>query len=402
MNESDLSGSGPMVGRRRAKALPFAALLLATAFFRSTQNAVQTTIGPFGHILLKLSPSIVGFGITLAGGIGALANIWLARRLRSLRLRLVALAGLVGISFAISVVVLGSSLPTYLISAVIFGASGGLVTTVLATMASQVPGVARDRALSAYTVALSASLALGPFLESLVLRASGGSLKLAILSFLPLPLLASALLFLVVSDVRQSTEIDLAASFPAHVLKNPHLRQAIVALVLYQVPFVAITSFGALIADYSYGASISLAQLSFSTFFVVSLTTRSMLVWKPPGRRRVLVLRLAALVTLAGVLVLGFGHGLIWLMVAMAILGVPHGLVFPVSLSLVAASTSSRDLTKANALLFAITSSVSVVIPFVLGVIASYFGYREMSLLVFVPVFILAAMLFRTKVDTLV
>ncbi len=69
---------------------------------------------------------------------------------------------------------------------------------VLATLAGQVPGVARDRALSADTVALSASLALGPFLESLVLRVSKGSLRVAILSFLPLPLAGAALLLFIV------------------------------------------------------------------------------------------------------------------------------------------------------------------------------------------------------------
>ena len=76
---------------------------------------------------------------------------------------------------------------------------------VIATPAGQVPGVARDRALSADTVALSASLALGPFLESLVLRVSKGvlrvskgSLRVAILSFLPLPLAGAALLLFIV------------------------------------------------------------------------------------------------------------------------------------------------------------------------------------------------------------
>ena len=194
----------------RSKFLPFGALLLATAFFRSTQNAVQTTIGPFGHIILKLSPSIVGFGITLAGAVGALANLWLARRLGSVRLRLMALSGLIGISFAIFVVVAGSSLSSYLVSAVIFGAAGGLVMTAMATLAGQVPGVAKGRSISAYTVALSASLALGPFAESLVLRASGGSLKVAILTFLPLPLVGAALLAFVVSQVKTSTESEQA------------------------------------------------------------------------------------------------------------------------------------------------------------------------------------------------
>ena len=391
----DIARGGSARSGFRSKIVPFAALLLATAFFRSTQNAVQTTIGPFGHILLKLSPTIVGFSITLAGAVGALANLWLARRLQSVRLRRMALVGLVGTSFAIVVAVAGSSLPTYLISAVIFGAAGGLVMTVLATLAGQVPGVAKGRSISAYTVALSASLALGPFAESLILRVSGGSLKVAILAFLPLPLAGAALIAFVVSQVKPSTETEKEGSFPAHIRDNPHLRQAIVALLLYQIPFVAITSFGALIAHFSYGASASLAQLSFSVFFAVSLGARSLLVWKPPGPRGGLLLRVAAFVTLTGIVVLGFGHSYIWLLVAMAILGVPHGLVFPVSLSLVAKSSSSADLAKANAVLFATTSGASVVTPLVFGVVATYLGYRVMSLLTLIPVVVLTVILLR-------
>ncbi len=399
LSEKYLVGSGPAKKRFRAMGLPFAALLVVTAFFRSTQNAVQTTFGPFGHILLKLSPSIVGFGITLAAGVAALANFWLVKRLRSARLRLLAFVGLVGISIAICVVVLGGSLPTYLISAVILGASGGLVMPVLATLAGQVPGVARDRALSAYTVALSASLALGPFLESLVLRASQGSLRVAILSFLPLPLAGAALLLLVVQNGTAQAEPQ-DASFSAHIGENPHLRQAILALLLYQIPFVAVTSFGALIAHFAYGASASFAQLSFSIFFAFSLGTRLLLVWRPPGNRGGLLLRLAAIATLSGIVMLGFGHGLVLLVVAMAVLGIPHGLVYPVSLSLVARGTSSPDLPKANAVLFAATSSVSLVIPLVLGVVATYLGYRDMSLLMFIPVAVLAVLLFRIDVPT--
>ncbi len=380
----------------RSRLLPFAALLLATAFFRATQNAVQTTIGPFGHILLKLSPAIVGFGITLTGTVSALAYWWLARRLESVRLRRMALVGLVGTSLTILVVVVGSSLPTYLMSAVIFGAAGGLVMTALATLAGQVPGVAKGRSISAFTVALSASLALGPIAESLVLRVSGGSLKVAMLAFLPLPLVGAGLLVFVVSQVKPLTESEHADAFPAHIRDNPHLRKAIVALLLYQIPFVAITSFGALIGHFSYGVSASLAQLSFSVFFAMSLGARLLLVWKPPGKRGGLLLRIVAFVTLAGIIVLGLGHSYIWLLIAMAILGIPHGLVFPVSLSLVASSSSSADLPKANAVLFAATGVAAVVTPLVFGVIATYLGYRVMSLLTLIPVLVLTVILLRS------
>lgn len=112
MSDKYSTDNGPTRKRFRGTRLPFAALLLVTALFRSTQNAVQTTFGPFGHILLRLSPSIVRFGIALTGAVVALANFWLVKRLHSARLRRLAFVGLLGTSIAICVVVLGGSLPT--------------------------------------------------------------------------------------------------------------------------------------------------------------------------------------------------------------------------------------------------------------------------------------------------
>lgn len=384
----------------KVNAVSLMALLLVTGLFRSTQIAVQTTFAPFGHDILKLNPSIIGLGITLAGSFAALANFWLVSRLHSGRLRVVILVGLALLSFTIFMIVLGRSVPSYLISTVVFGVSGGLVMPVLATLAGKVPGIARDRALTSYTVALSASLVIGPFIESQLLNMTGGSLGTALLSFAPFPLIAGLLLLFVVPSAESSGHLKRDASSPALISKNAHLRLAIVALILYQVPFVAVTTFGALIAHISYDASASLAQLSFTVFFLFSLTTRLILVWKPPAGRGGLLLRIAAIITLVGILVLGYGHTLIQLITAMALLGIPHGLIYPVSISLVARGTESLALPKANAVLFAATSVASVVTPLVLGVLATDLGYSTMELLVFFPVAILAILLFRIEIPT--
>lgn len=120
--------------------------------------------------------------------------------------------------------------------------------------------------------------------------------------------------------------------------------------------------------------------------------------WRPPGNLAGLLLRLAAIVTLSGIVMLGFGHSLVLLMVALAVLGIPHGLVYPVSLSLVARGTISPDLSKAKSVLFAAASCVSLVIPLVLGVFATYLGYREILFIIFIPV---AVLLFRIGVPNM-
>lgn len=254
----------------KANAVSLMALLLVTGLFRSTQIAVQTTFAPFGHDILKLSPSIIGLGITLVESFVALANFWLVYRLHSGRLCVI-LVGLALLSFTIFMIVLGSSVPSYLISTVVFGVSGGLVMPVLATLAGKVPSIARDRALTSYTVAPSASLVIGPFIESQLLNITGGSLDTALLSFAPFLLIAGLLLLFVVPSAESSGHLKSDASSPALISKNAHLRLAIAALILYQVPFVAVTTFGALIAHISYDASACLAQLSFIVFFYFHL-----------------------------------------------------------------------------------------------------------------------------------
>lgn len=396
MRNRSISKNETAVGRSFLKVMPFVALLVVTGLFRASQNAVQTTFAPFGNDVLRLSPSVIGLGVTLAGVVASVGNLFLVSRLRAKHLRRVALTGLAALSFSIFVIVFGSSVSTYLASAIIMGVSTGLVMPVLATLASQVPGVTRDRALVGYSVALSASLAIGPLFESLLLSATNNSLQTALLGFAPLPILAGVLMLFVSSaNGAPVDDANQAASFPARVRKNAHLRLAILGLLLYQVPFVAVTTFGVLIAHFSYGASAATAQLSFTVFFVFSFSTRSILLWKPFGIHSGLLLRIAALVTLVGVLVLGAGHDLILLMIAMALLGIPHGLVYPLSISLVAHGTTSADLPKANAILSTATNAVSVTGPFLLGVITTHLGYRTMLFLVFIPVAVLTAVLFR-------
>ena len=95
---------------------------------------------------------------------------------------------------------------------------------------------------------------------------------------------------------------------------------------------------------------------------------------------------MSAGLTAAGLVLLGTGHGLIVLMVAMGVLGVPHGLTFPLALALVADATPVADLPRANATLLGSTNLVSVIVPLVLGAIVPAVGYRGMMLAILVPV----------------
>ena len=210
--------------KRHNSALPFVALLLVTGLFRASQNAIQIMFAPFGYEALKLSPSVVGLGMTLVGSLAALANLFMVSRLYLYRLRRVGMFSLLILSSAIVGMVIGESLPTYLASAVILGLSGGLMMPVLATLASRVPEVKRDRALATYTVALSAGLAVGPFVESVLLSANGGSLGTSLLIFAPIPLIAAALMPFVASAIQPTSDARQDSALPASLARNAPLR----------------------------------------------------------------------------------------------------------------------------------------------------------------------------------
>lgn len=380
----------------KTSALSFASLLAVTALFRASQNALQTMIAPLGNEVLRLSPSVVGLAMTFVGAAAVVANLLLVTRLYSFRLHRLAVFGLVALTVAIIAMVFGHSILIFLSASAVLGISGGLLMPVFATLAARVPGVKRDRALAAYAVALSAGLAVGPLIESLLLSSNGGSLRKSVLDFAAIPLIALVLVFFVRLTSGTASNTKQETSYPASLISNAPLRLAVVGQLLFQIPFITLITFGALIAHTLYGASASSAQFAFSAFFGVSFIARVTLVWKPI-KDNVLALRIAAVTTLLGMILLGTCHSTLLLMIAMALLGLPHGVIYPISISLIANGTASVDLAKANSILFVSTSVVSVVGPTLLGVLVSSLGYRAMLALGLVPVVVLTIILFRTR-----
>ncbi len=169
--------------------------------------------------------------------------------------------------------------------------------------------------------------------------------------------------------------------------RRPGWRLATVGQLLYQVPFVAVVSFGVLAAGRLYGLQPAVAQLGISAFFAVSLAVRVALSagWVTV-RRPKRALLLVALFSVAGVALLGLGRSEATMFVALGVLGLPHGLVYPVALALIAEETPPERLAHANATFSAWTAAASVVLPLLLGGLVALGGFRVMFLALLVPV----------------
>lgn len=390
-------------GLRRRPWLVVVGLLVAAACFRATQNMALTTFSLLAHDALGLQVGAIGGLAAAAAVVTVVVNAAVASRVPVDRSRLAAAGGVA--LLVPSLLLLGTAHSFWVLGlgALLLGLGGGVVFPALATAIGQVEAAARERALALFTLTLSASLAVGPLLESGILGLAHQNVRSPYLVFLVLPCLGVAALVLLGRErsgaatagmsgdsARATTEVALRrrglAALRRSPLGNPGWRVAVNGQLLYSIPFAAITVFGAVMARIAFGVTPEQAQLGFSCFFVTSLGARAMVAWQAPITHKIPLLLGSGGLTAVGLLLLAAGHGFAMLLLAMGILGVPHGLTFPIVLAQVAASAAPGRLAGANAALLAVSNSSSIVVPAVLGVLIPVTGYRGMALLLLLPV----------------
>ncbi len=385
----------------RAFSGPLLIVLFATGLYRASQNAAQTTLSLIAHDVLHIGPSLIGIAVTIAGLTSAGASLLIAGRLRSHQLKGAILASLLLGALSIGLYYIASNVIIFIAASVTIGISGGLAMPTLATLATTSKNISPARGVAAYTAALSASLAVGPLYETFILKSSHENVRIALMAFMPFPIIGFILILFGIKAAQNVRSTSKAKGGSLQIRQSIPIRLAISAQLLYQAPFVAVVAFGALIARYSFGASSSTAQLGFTIFFVLSFASRVILLWKPDILPPTRLLKVSALLTLIGVTMLALMHGEALLIVSMALLGIPHGVTYPVSLALLAKWTSQDTRTQANAALSSVTSFVGVLLPFILGLLAASFGYRVMVGLVLIPVLVLAVPVFQSSEERL-
>ncbi|HUY97815.1 MAG TPA: MFS transporter, partial [Verrucomicrobiae bacterium] len=169
-------------------------------------------------------------------------------------------------------------------------------------------------------------------------------------------------------------------------LRDPDFTVALLGQLFYAAPFAALIVFGALFARRDDGLSPSAIQVMFGVFFGVSLLVRLLIAWRSPVRRKLRWFRVSAGLTCLGLLVLATGRGEAALLVAMALLGAPHGLTFPLAMALVAERRPRLELISLNAHLTASVQAVNLILPPVIGIGIDRLGYRPMLLTLLIPV----------------
>ncbi|NNN10235.1 MAG: MFS transporter, partial [Acidimicrobiaceae bacterium] len=89
--------------------------------------------------------------------------------------------------------------------------------------------------------------------------------------------------------------------------------------------------------------------------------------------------------SIIAIVIFALGSSPMELFLSFALLGIPHGLVYPISLNLARNSINEEELDRANSLLSAAAGSANIISPFILGYFADFFGLRWMIILVLIP-----------------
>lgn len=424
--------AGAAVPARLTRRGALVALLVATAAFRMTQNMAVTTLSLLAREAVHLGAGAIGALGATSGIAVAAVTLVLSRRVPHHWAAVSAAAGMGGLALALLVLAAAPSFAVLAAGAVLLGVAGGFAMPGLLNAIVAESGRQRERVIAVYTVTLSVSLAAGPLVETLVLAVAHQAVRVPYVVFAVLPCVGVPLALMASRHRVKSVPTprpELSAASGGELMVDPSTdevvavtvepvlgfgapgrrslasrwrtgllatsagRMAIVSELLYGIPFAGITVFGALVARVGYGFTPARAQLGFTVFFVLSFAARAAVAWRAPIVRKRALLMLSAGLTLAGLVLLGLGHGAGALFVAMGLLGIPHGLTFPLALALVAEATPVAKLPRANATLLGSANVTGVVVPLVLGGIIPAVGYRGMTLALLAPVAVFSALL---------
>ncbi|NON63416.1 MFS transporter, partial [Acidianus sp. RZ1] len=271
------------------------------------------------------------------------------------------------------------------------GIASGLILPNLITSASLVnERRLAEKLLGLYSTSLSISLIIGPSLESYVLKIGGSEAYRAVfIAFLPIALLGAVLSFTIrFPDI--STE-----KRGKNALRNKGFISSILSITTYNVPFAALTAFLTIYAKTKFDLPNDVAYFSYIPFFALSFLTRSYMTIRPFKTLR-LPLLVSILITICGLLGIILSPSYLIFILLMAILGIPHGSIFPMSTIMIARSTTQDERNAANSYFLAYNNILFMGVPAIVGYLSSLIGLGNAMLLLEIPV-VIASIAFFVK-----
>lgn len=370
-------------GRRKLPEFVYFAVTLSlmTVAARATNNMIMTTISPFAKHSLGFSNAVVGLLAASSFVATFAATSYLNPRLVGKWRRRAFIASNGAIALALPLFYFSTSATVWLIAS-FAGFASGIVMPNLITAASTAKDMkSTERLLALYTTSLSASLIIGPFIETRLL--SFVDYRTVFLFF---DVLAVAGFFL--SMVVDFPEIR-SESRGRTALGSSGFISSLLANSTYSIPFAAITTFLAIYAIEKFSVSSSAAYLSFIPFFTVSFITRLAIMIVPQTSLKPFFAA-SVTITLAGLIGMALSPSFTSFLIVMALLGFPHGSIYPMSTIMIARGTKREERSAVNSYFLAFNNIIFAVVPFIVGALSAVIGLGSVFLLLTVPVALMA------------
>ncbi|MEZ0248006.1 MAG: MFS transporter, partial [Thermoproteus sp.] len=228
---------------------------------------------------------------------------------------------------------------------------------------------------------LSISLVVGPAYESAILAEYG--YRYVFLFFLPLSVVLAVLSARAVVPEGRPEGGGLRATYKA-ALASRGLAAAVLAITAYNVPFMALVNYLPIYAGEELGLARSAAYSLFIPFFATSMATRLYMSMRPV-RDVVKAFSASAVLTLAGLALIPASRGYWPLALSVALLGIPHGSVYTLSIISIARTTPLELRNPVNSLFSSYLVVLGAVAPPLLGLTAEALGYSPMWLASMAP-----------------
>ncbi|WP_187152759.1 MFS transporter [Acidianus manzaensis] len=358
----------------RSKYTTFVVILFLLTFsIRLTNNAISITIPLISKY--ELNFPIIFLGILLSAFsftsfLSSILNSKLEDRTRTKVFRIASIIYLISfISFYITNRVLIWILDC------IAGFSIGIIWPNLITYAGSVDEEIREKVIGLYSAFLSLSLIVGPAIESFIL------LKYS-LNDIFLFLSIIAVIIPIVSFKIEFNDLNLTQNKNnERIIRSPAFIMTLLNNIMYDIPFGMISTFGGIYAISHFNASYSLAELIYAIFFIISFFTRlffSFIISK--NTNIIKIISFNAILTVIGLSLILLSNSIIYYILALIILGIPHGLTYYSSLILLSRNFSERN--RANSYFSGTLLGLGSVGPFFLSSIVEGLGIRNTFLLI--------------------
>jgi DHA1 family multidrug resistance protein-like MFS transporter len=381
-------------------ALPVLIAMGVAFFFRTTNSALNVFFPLYGSRVLHLNSGKIGviFGIQ---GFLSFAIMFLTSFIKSLKKTSKALILLLasGLIVLLSASLLGGLIErsfAFYFAVALTGIGTALVVPAIVTLVGLMGSGKKERRVITYSISLSLALLLGPSIEALILRLTHDNLRIAIIACFVPASIALGLNALYLIEARKYPAIQ-SNEEEVHFVKelrvqNKLKKTAIYLQLMYEVPFEATIVFGGLLGSHLDHLSLQTIALSYSVFFFISLLVRSTLSVVQTLRIFDYLIYSAFGVSLGGVILISI-RGAVFYFAAYILLGVAHGITYPLGLSMTSVASPADELIKSNAIMSYWTQLVNFAAPIILGGLVNLYGYIIGFRAILIPVAIIGLLL---------